>query len=87
MIGAAVGGAVFGFIEKQWGAQIPTIPMIGRAGTVAVICHFMRKSGGFGSSPMVRDVGMAAAVIAGYQLGSTGKISGEDDVSGLAAQI
>ena len=82
MMGAAVGGAVFGFIEKQWGARIPTIPVLGRAGTVAVICHFVGKQGGMGRSPLVRDVGMAAAVIAGYQLGSMGKIAG-DDVDGM----
>ena len=87
MLGAGIGGAAFGFIEKQWGATIPTIPLLGRAGTVALICHFIRKNGGFGGSPLVRDVGMAAAVIAGYQLGKTGTISGDDEVSGLAAQI
>lgn len=91
MIGAGIGGAVYGFVEKQWGAKIPTIPILGRAGTVAVVCYFARKQGGMGKSALVRDLGMAAAVIAGYQLGSTGKISGEDvdgdDVDGLAQQI
>jgi len=82
LMGAAIGGAVFGFIEKQWGAKIPTIPVLGRAGTVAVICHFIGKQGGMGRSQLVRDVGMAAAVIAGYQLGGTGKIAG-DDVDGM----
>lgn len=82
LMGAAIGGAVFGFIEKQWGARIPTIPVLGRAGTVALICHFIGKQGGMGRSPLVRDVGMAAAVIAGYQLGGTGKIAG-DDVDGM----
>lgn len=79
MIGAGIGGAVFGFIEKEWGPKIPTIPILGRAGTVAVICHFARKQGGMMGSSLVRDVGMAAAVIAGYQLGSTGKITGDVD--------
>ncbi len=91
MIGAGIGGAVYGFVEKQWGAKIPTIPILGRAGTVAVVCYFARKQGGMGKSALIRDLGMAAAVIAGYQLGSTGKISGEDvvgdDVDGLAQQI
>lgn len=92
MIGAGIGGAVYGFVEKQWGAKIPTIPILGRAGTVAVVCYFARKQGGMGKSALVRDLGMAAAVIAGYQLGSTGKISGEDvdgmDVVGdMASQI
>lgn len=89
MIGAGIGGAAYGFIEKQWGAKIPTVPILGRAGTVAIACHFARKQGGMFSSQLVRDIGMAAAVIAGYQLGSTGKISG-DDVDGddmIASQI
>lgn len=89
MIGAGIGGAVFGFIEKEWGPKIPTIPILGRAGTVAVICHFMRKQGGAMGGTLVRDVGMAAAVIAGYQMGSTGKITGDvdGDVDGDASQI
>lgn len=78
MIGAGIGGALYGFIEKQWGAKIPTIPLVGRAGTVAIACHFAQKQGGMFSGKLVRDLGMASAVIAGYQLGSTGKISGDD---------
>lgn len=81
MVGAGIGGAIYGFIEKQWGAKIPTVPIIGRAGTVAMFCYFARKQG-FARSPIVNDIGIAAAVIAGYQLGSTGKISG-DDVDGF----
>ncbi len=88
MIGAGIGGAIFGYIENHF-PTLPTLPVIGRAGTVAVACHFLRKQGGMGHGQLVRDVGMAAAVIAGYQLGKTGKIAGdEDDVSGdLAQQI
>lgn len=88
MIGAAIGGAVFGYIEKSF-PNLPTLPILGRAGTVAVACHFLRKQGGMGHGALVRDIGMAAAVIAGYQLGKTGKISGEDVMGDdeLAAQI
>lgn len=87
-IGAGIGGFVFGYIESKF-PNLPTLPVVGRAGTVAIACHFLTKQGGFGHAPLVRDVGMAAAVIAGYQLGKTGKISG-DDVDGddvLANQI
>lgn len=87
MVGAGIGGALYGFIEKKWGANIPTVPILGRAGTVALACHFARKQGGFASSQLVRDLGMAAAVIAGYQLGSTGKISGDVDGDDMAMQI
>lgn len=86
MIGAGIGGAVFGYIENHF-PNLPTLPVIGRAGTVAVAAHFLNKQGGFGHSALVRDVGMAAAVIAGYQLGKTGKIAGDEEVGALAAQI
>lgn len=88
MIGAGIGGYIFGFIETKF-PNLPTLPVVGRAGTIAIACHFLRKQGGFGHGTLVRDVGNAAAVIAGYQLGKTGKISG-DDVDGqddLAQQI
>jgi len=87
-LGAGIGGYLFGFIETKF-PNLPTLPIVGRAGTVAIACHFLQKQGGFGHGAIVRDVGMAAAVIAGYQLGKTGKISG-DDVDGddvLANQI
>lgn len=87
MIGAGIGGAVFGYIESHF-PNLPTLPVLGRAGTVAIACHFLRKQGGLGHGVLVRDVGMAAAVIAGYQLGKTGKIAGDDGVDGdLAQQI
>jgi hypothetical protein len=86
-LGAAIGGAIFGFIEKSF-PTLPTLPILGRAGTVAVAGYFLGKRGGLGHSGIIRDVTMAAAVIAGYELGKDGKISGDDDVSGsLAAQV
>ena len=85
MVGAGVGGAVFGYIETHF-PNLPTLPVLGRAGTVALACHFLRKQGGFGHGALVRDVGMAAAVIAGYQLGKTGKIAGDNDVVGELSQ-
>lgn len=85
-IGVGIGGAAVGFVEKTWGANIPTVPILGRMGTVALGCWIARKQG-FGGN-LVRDMGIAASAIAGYQLGLTGKISGEDDVVGaLAEQI
>ena len=90
LMSIALGGAAYGFIEKSFGASIPTIPILGRAGTIAIGMHFLNKGRGSG---LIRDIGIAAAVIAGYQLGATGKISGEFDgdiasqVSGIAAQV
>jgi hypothetical protein len=91
-ISGAIGGAVYGFLEKSFPA-FPTIPMLGRAGTIAVVGHFLSKRGGMGAKGIVRDVTFAAAVIAGYELGKDGKISGDLDgeipaqVRGLASQV
>ena len=91
MMGAGIGGAAFGFIEKTF-PNMPTMPIIGRAGTVALAAYLLTRRGGIGASGIVRDIGIAAAVIAGYQLGKTGKVAGDgdvmgDDVSGIAAQV
>lgn len=86
MIGVALGGAIFGFIEKKY-PTMPTLPVVGRAGTVAIVSYFLAKKGGFGHAGIVKDVGVAAAAIAGYQLGAVGKIAGDDDViHGVAAE-
>jgi hypothetical protein len=87
MAGAALGGAVLGFIEKQF-PNLPTVPLIGRKGTIALVAYFVaRKGGRFGS--IARDVGLAAAAIAGNELGSTGKVSGDvaPQVHGIASQV
>lgn len=86
-MGAGIGGAALGFIEKSF-PNLPTLPILGRSGTIAVAAYFLSKQG---RHPILRDVALAAASIAGYQIGTTGKISGEDvlgeDVSGIAAQV
>lgn len=88
LMNAALGGAAIGFIEKTFGAQIPTVPLIGRKGAIALGAYFFGK----GKSGLWRDVAVAGAVLAGYELGSTGKISGIDgevvpQISGIAAQV
>lgn len=83
MIAMAIGGFAYGFIEKTF-PQIPTVPLLGKSGTIAAAAYFFG-----GSNKYVRDIGQAAAVIAGYSLGATGTISGEeygDDEHGLAAE-
>lgn len=79
LFSVGLGGAIYGYIEKKF-PTLPTLPMIGRSGTIAVISYFVAKNGGMGHSGIVKDVGIAAAAIAGYQLGSTGKVSGDDVV-------
>jgi len=79
----ALGGFVYGYIEKNV-PQVPTLPIVGKSGAIALIAYFMG-----GKSPgLIADVGNAASVIAGYSFGSTGKVSGlAPQVSGVAAQF
>lgn len=89
MFAAGLGGAALGFIDKSLGATIPTIPLLGRAGTIALGAYLLAKGKGKG---IMRDVALAAAAVAGYQLGHDGKVSGvfgnvPDQVHGIAAQV
>jgi hypothetical protein len=79
MLGTAVGGLIYGWIEKSYGESLPTLPMIGKSGTVALACYFLG-----GSNKMIADIGIAASAIAGYSLGKEGKISGYDHEHGFA---
>ncbi len=90
LVSLALGGAIFGFLEKSFGAQIPTIPVIGRAGTITVAAYFFSK----GRGGVIADIARAGAVLSGYQVGTTGKISGEGiegevvrQMGGIAAQV
>jgi hypothetical protein len=91
VLSAGIGGAALGFIEKTF-PNIPTVPVLGRAGTIALAAYFLSRRGGTGMGGIARDVALAAASIAGYQLGKTGKVSGDevlgdDELSGIAAQV
>ncbi len=76
-----LGGGIVGFIDKQASLPIPTIPVLGKMGTVAALAWFFSKGQG-----MVGEVARAATVLAGYQLGKDGKVAGEH-VEGLASTI
>jgi len=92
LVSLALGGAAFGLIEKSFGAQLPTLPIVGRAGTTTLIAFYFSKGKAGG---ILKDVARAGAVLAGYQIGTTGKISGDDvlagsvvpQISGIAAQV
>jgi hypothetical protein len=84
----ALGGAALGFIEKQW-PNAPTLPIIGRAGSIALAAYWF---GGKSKPGLMRDIAIAGAVVAGYELGKTGKIAGDVDGDlapqvGVAAQV
>lgn len=81
---AGIGGFAFGLIVKNF-PQLPTIPIVGKAGTVALLAMFLK-----GKLPYAKEVGIAAASIAGYQMGTEGHILGDHDfaqVRGVAAQV
>ncbi len=76
----AIGGALFGFVVKSgYVDKLPAIPVIGRTGLAAILLNEWSKRGG---PPMARQAARAAAVLAGYQLGHDGKVTG-DEMSGL----
>jgi hypothetical protein len=92
LLGAAIGGAALGFVDKSF-PTLPTIPLLGKPGTIAVIAYFLSKRGGLGGGllpgGLMRDIAIAGAAIAGHELGLLGKISGDiaPQVSGVASQI
>lgn len=93
MAATAFGGFALGFINKTF-PSLPTLPIIGRSGSIALGAWFLAKHmGGGGTSGLLRDVAMAGAAVAGFELGTTGKVSGDVDgdlapqVSGIAAQV
>jgi hypothetical protein len=85
VLALGLGGLALGMIEKAL-PNLPTIPMLGRKGTLALACYWFSRGQ---SSGILRDIAIAASSIAGYELGTTGKISGDydSDVRGVAAQV
>lgn len=73
-MGLATGALVLGFIDRQ-GVKVPSIPILGRAGTIAAAGMLVGKHMHL---PIATRVGKAALVIALYELGKQGKIDGID---------
>lgn len=75
LMGLVVGGFAMGFLDKPGGpgANIPTIPLLGKAGTIAVAAHFFGK----GRAGLATDIRNAAAVVAAYEFGVKGSVSGD----------
>jgi len=70
-----VGGGLYGLCVKHGLIdKLPALPVIGRTGTAAIVLDYFGRRGG---GQMVQRAGRAAAVIAGYQLGSEGSIHGD----------
>ena len=81
MVGHGVGGFAVGFIEKSF-PNLPTLPLIGRKGAIALGAFFLH-----GKHPLVADIGLAAAAISGYELGSAGHITGDVMGGTIASQM
>lgn len=80
-VGVAMGALAYGFIQKQaFFASLPALPVVGKAGTIAIGAYLLGRSG---KVPLADDVCTAALTIAAYELGSTGTIQGEDGVDGV----
>jgi hypothetical protein len=75
-ISTAMGGYGLGFIQKQF-PNLPKIPMLGEAGTIAIASYMLR-----GKLPFAEEICTAALVVAGYQLATTGAITGGDYIAG-----
>lgn len=73
MQGGAIGGFGLGMVEKHF-PQLPTIPMLGRKGTIALVGYMMKPK-----HPIVRDIVFAAAVLSGYEFGKDSKVTGYED--------
>lgn len=82
----AAAGLALGYLDKPGGAlsNIPTIPLLGRAGTLAAGLYFLAPKTGFWV-----EATAAAIAIAAYELGNKGSISGDvaPQVRGLASQV
>lgn len=76
----ALAGVVLGYINKNQ-PNFPTVPMLGRAGTLAAAAYFFRKQ-----FPLARKLAPAWAAIAGYEWQMEGKIAGYGGEDTIAAQ-
>lgn len=84
MMGMVIGGFLLGYVDKNM-TTMPTIPVLGKAGTIAVVGYIVAKHGHI---PIAMDVAKAAAAVAAYEYGSTGKVSGDEGNGvGIASQI
>jgi len=72
---AGMGFGLFDKLAADWG--LPTIPFLGRKGTVAAAAYFLRRQ-----HPIIADVARAGMIISGYELMSQGHISGDDEGGG-----
>lgn len=73
MTTGAIAGFVLGYLDKK-GTTFPTIAVLGRAGSLAAICYFMRSTTIAGVN--LGKLAPHFAAIAAYEFESQGSISG-----------
>lgn len=78
----ALGGFAVGIVEKSFGDKLPSLPVVGRKGAIALGVYFFNPKSG-----LIRDLGVAAATLAGYEFGKTGTVTGDVMGGGIAAQM
>jgi len=76
-VGAVVGGFILGMLDKQ-GTKLPTVPVLGRAGTLGVASYYIGKSM---HSAAVLHAATGFLSIAAYELARQGTIAGDDQTS------
>lgn len=76
-IDVAIGGGLYGLAVKAGLIdKLPAIPIVGRTGTAAILLTYASQRGMGGE--LVKRMAIAASVLAGYQLGTEGKVLGGD---------
>jgi hypothetical protein len=88
-ITTAGAGFAVGMLEKMTFVQnLPSLPYVGKTGTIGIAAYLMSDGG---KNRMAADVASAALAIAGYMLGNQGSIIGDGsgyegvDTSGYVA--
>jgi hypothetical protein len=80
IVAFAVAAAVIGLAENAGLlAKLPTVPLLGKKGLLAVGAYYYSRHGG---GKLARDVAFAAAALSGYELGKLGSISGNGNGNG-----
>jgi len=80
-IGIGIGAYALGYVQKQnW--AIPSLPVLGKTGTIALIAHFISDGG---KNKLAADIATAALAVAGFTLATTGAIVGGDETDGAVS--
>ena len=75
LIGVGVGALGLGLIEKHF-PSLPTVPVLGRKGTITLLAYFAHKQMHI---KIARDICVAGVATSLYEFGKEGRISGDDD--------